>query len=85
MLWGSGSKGVAFLNTLAGAELIEYVVDINPYKHGKFMAGTGQEIVAPERLRDYRPDVVIAMNPIYLNEIQRSLDELGVAAELKAV
>ncbi|HEX3239248.1 MAG TPA: class I SAM-dependent methyltransferase [Solirubrobacterales bacterium] len=85
VVWGSGSKGVAFLNAIAGAERVEYVVDINPFKHGKFMAGTGQEIIAPERLRDYRPDHVIAMNPIYLEEIQRSLDELGVQAELTAV
>ncbi len=85
VIWGSGSKGVAFLNAIAGAERIEYVVDINPYKHGKFMAGTGQEIIAPATLRDYRPDHVIAMNPIYREEIQHSLDELGVKAELSAV
>ena len=34
---------------------IEYAVDINPYKHGMFMAGTGQEIVAPELPRGVRP------------------------------
>lgn len=85
VVWGSGSKGVAFLNAIAGAERIEYVVDINPFKHGKFMAGTGQEIVAPERLREYLPSHVIAMNPIYLAEIRASLDDLGVDAELVAV
>ena len=30
------------------------------------MAGTGQEIVAPEFLDEYRPDLVVAMNPIYV-------------------
>ena len=63
----------------------EYVVDINPYKHGKYLAGTGQRIVAPEFLREYQPHVVIAMNPIYGAEIQRDLDRLGVGAELQAV
>ena len=63
-------------------EEIEYAVDINPYKRGTFMAGTGQEIVGPEFLRVYKPDVVIAMNPIYRNEIQQDLNKLGVTAEL---
>jgi 2-polyprenyl-3-methyl-5-hydroxy-6-metoxy-1,4-benzoquinol methylase len=61
------------------------VVDINPYKHGKFMAGTGHEIVAPDALRDYRPDLVVAMNPIYLDEIRDELHRLGVTARLEAV
>jgi hypothetical protein len=60
-------------------------VDINPYKHGTYMAGTGQEIVGPEFLREYRPDVVIVMNPIYCNEIQQNLDRIGVTAELMPV
>jgi SAM-dependent methyltransferase len=85
VLWGSGSKGVAFLTTLGIRDEIAYTVDINPHKHDHFMAGTGQRIVAPEFLRDYRPDVVIAMNPVYREEIQRALDDLGVGAELLTV
>ncbi|MFO0982802.1 MAG: class I SAM-dependent methyltransferase [Planctomycetota bacterium] len=85
VLWGSGSKAVAYLTTMGIEREIEYVVDINPYKHGVYMAGTGQQIVAPEFLKQYQPDVVIAMNPIYKDEIQRDLDRLGVRAELMAV
>jgi len=85
VIWGSGSKGVAFLTTLNIKDEIEYAVDINPYKHGTYMAGTGQEIVGPEFLREYRPDVVIVMNPIYCNEIQQDLDRMGVTAELMPV
>ncbi len=82
VLWGGGSKGVAFLTTLGITNEIEYAVDINPFKHGTFMAGTGQEIVGPEFLRTYRPDVIIVMNPIYCNEIQKELDRIGVTAQL---
>lgn len=85
VIWGSGSKGVAFLMTLDVGEEIGAVVDINPYKHGKFMAGTGKEIVSPEYLRAYEPDLVIAMNPVYRDEIQSDLDRLQVAAQLVAV
>ena len=49
------------------------------------MAGTGHEIVSPEFLADFAPDLVVAMNPIYLAEIQADLDRLGVTAELTAV
>ena len=85
VLWGSGSKGVSFLTTLGLEREIELVVDINPHKHGKFMAGTGQRIVAPEELREHRPDLVIAMNPAYLEEIGTRLSELGLDSRLVAV
>jgi len=85
VVWGAGSKGVAFLCALPAAERIEVAVDINPYKHGMFMAATGQRIVPPAFLADYRPDVVIVMNPIYRDEIRAELDRLRVEADVVAV
>jgi SAM-dependent methyltransferase len=85
VLWGSGSKGVAFLSTLGVADEIEYVVDINPNKHGTFMAGTGHEIVGPAFLKAYRPDMVIIMNPIYLPEISAQLIEMDLLVEVLTV
>lgn len=84
VIWGAGSKGVSFLTTLGIEGEIEYAVDVNPYKHGMFMAGTGHRIVPPAFLREYQPDLVIAMNPIYLDEIGAQLASLGVNAELVA-
>ncbi len=46
------------------------------------MAGTGQEIVSPAFLVDYKPDVVIIMNPVYLDEITRDLHAMGLAPEI---
>jgi hypothetical protein len=85
VVWGAGSKGVTFLNVLKAKDQIEYVVDINPRKHGAHVAGTGQRIVPPAFLRHYRPDIILVMNPIYLDEIRQNLDELGLKAELMAV
>ena len=82
VIWGGGSKGVAFLTKLNVQEEIRYAVDINPYKKGTFMAGTGQEIVMPEFLKEYRPDLVIVMNPIYVNEIRAEMQRLGVTADI---
>ena len=36
-----------YLTSLGITDETEYAADINPHKTGKFMAGTGQEIVAP--------------------------------------
>jgi len=85
VLWGSGSKGVSFLTTLALGNAIEYAVDINPYRHGHYMPTTGQKIVSPEFLREYRPDVVILMNSIYREEVSRDLQRLGLAPNLYAL
>lgn len=85
VIWGAGSKGVAFLTTLGAGAGIELAVDINPYKQDRWLAGSGVRVVAPERLRDYRPDLVVAMNPAYLEEIGGALSELAVDAPLAAV
>ncbi|MDA0138363.1 class I SAM-dependent methyltransferase [Solirubrobacter deserti] len=85
VLWGGGSKGVAFLTTLGLSAEVDFVVDVNPFKQDKFMAGTGHEVSSPERLRTEQPDLVVAMNPIYLEEIGADLHRFGVNAELVAV
>jgi SAM-dependent methyltransferase len=73
VLWGSGSKAVAFLTTLGVHDEVEHVVDINPYRVGKYLPGTGQRIVAPAFLREYRPDNVVIMNPVYVREVEQEL------------
>ena len=81
-LWGSGSKGVTFLNMMPDVSAVACVVDINPRKQGMFVAGVGKPIVAPEALREVAPDTVIVMNALYLDEIGGTLAELGVDVKL---
>lgn len=78
--WGAGSKGNTFLN-LVGKD-VSAIVDINPKKRGKFVAGTGQPIVAPERLAARPPATVVIMNPVYETEIAAQLRELGLDPQL---
>jgi SAM-dependent methyltransferase len=82
VLWGGGSKGVSFLTTLGLKEEVASVVDINPYKQGKFMPGTGHPVIAPKALVDQPPDLVIVMNPIYVTEVSSSLKELGLEPKI---
>jgi len=84
-IWGSGSKGVTFLNILPCAPQIECVVDINPRKQGKFVSGTGQEIVSPEWLGEYSPDTILVVNPIYKSEIENRTHQLGITSRIMVV
>lgn len=83
VLWGGGSKAVAFLTTLGlGDDEIRYVADINPHRQGTWLAGSGQRIVAPEFLPEYRPDAVLIMNPVYHEEICAQLARMGLAPQV---
>jgi hypothetical protein len=82
VVWGAGAKGTIFINTLREHHQIQYVVDINPHKQGSYISGTGQKIVAPEALCEHRPDFLILMNPIYRDEVERIIAELGLAPQL---
>lgn len=82
VLWGGGSKAVAFLSSLDLKDGIDLAVDINPRRSGTYLAGSGQEIVTPNALIDYRPDDVIVMNPIYLDEIGADLRSMNLNPEI---
>lgn len=82
VVWGAGSKGTTFINTLRDHHQIQYVVDINPHKQGNYISGTGQKIVAPEALLELRPDFIILMNPIYRDEVERIVAGFGLAPHL---
>jgi SAM-dependent methyltransferase len=77
-LWGAGSKGITFVNTVPGGNEIAWLVDLNPRKHGRFVPGTGQPVVAPGTLREFVPDVVLVMNPLYVDEIRALTQQLGL-------
>ena len=64
------------------SQIIRYGVDINPYRQGHFLPGTGLSIVGPDFLADYRPDLVVIMNPIYRDEIARDLERMGLTPEI---
>lgn len=79
VVWGAGSKGVTFLNLIRAEGAVRYAVDLNPRKEGMFIAGSGQRIVPPGFLREYRPDIVIVMNALYEREIREVVAGLGIS------
>lgn len=60
--YGAPGKGNTLLNYCGiRTDLLEYTVDRNPYKHGRFTPGTRIPIHQPERIAVDRPDVVVAL------------------------
>lgn len=84
-LWGGGSKATSFITSNGIEEAISDVVDINPFKQGKFLPGAAHEVCSPEALCERPPDTVIAMNGIYTKEIATNLAQLGLNPELVAL
>ncbi|HIF41227.1 MAG TPA: methyltransferase domain-containing protein [Planctomycetes bacterium] len=86
-LWGSGTRGISFLNLADTDRSISTVIDVNPRKHGKHLPGTGQMIVGPDSLKpgEGEPDVVLVVNPIYREEITRDLRERGLSASVQTL
>jgi hypothetical protein len=60
--YGAPGKGNTLLNYCGiRSDLLEYIVDRNPYKHGRFTPGMRIPIYDPGLLAKDRPDVVLAL------------------------
>lgn len=84
VIWGAGSKGVSFVNTVQGGDTVA-AVDQNPHKQGRYLPITAQPILSPEQLAQQGAEVVLVMNPLYVGEIGARLAGLGVKAHLEVV
>ncbi len=73
VVWGGASKGLIYsmLRARAGRP-VAGIVDINPAKQGKFLAGTGLRVSAPDEMLPGLPDDtrILVMNPNYTDEIK---------------
>jgi hypothetical protein len=72
--YGAPGKGNTLLNYCGiRTDFIDFTVDRNPYKQGKFLPGTHVPIHAPERIRESRPDYVLILPWNFKEEIMQQM------------
>jgi SAM-dependent methyltransferase len=60
--YGAPGKGNTLLNYCAiRTDFLDYTVDRNPYKHGRFLPGTHVPIFPPDRIRETKPDFLLIL------------------------
>jgi SAM-dependent methyltransferase len=72
--YGAPGKGNTLLNYCGiRTDFLDYTVDRNPYKHGKFLPGTHIPIFPPEKIRETRPDYVLILPWNFKDEIMQQM------------
>jgi hypothetical protein len=73
--YGAPGKGNTLLNYCGiRTDFLEFTVDRNPYKHGRFLPGTHIPIHSPELIRQRRPDYILILPWNLKAEIVTQLD-----------
>jgi len=72
--YGAPGKGNTLLNYCGiRTDFLDYTVDRNPYKEGRFTPGTHIPIFPPERIKETRPDYVLILPWNLKDEIMSQL------------
>ena len=72
--YGAPGKGNTLLNYCGiRTDFLDYTVDRNPYKHGKFTPGTHIPIFPPDRIRETQPDLLFILPWNFKDEIMEQM------------
>ena len=75
--YGAPGKGNTLLNYCGSrTDFLEYTVDKNPYKQGKYTPGARIPIFAPDRIFETKPDYVLILPWNFKDEIVRQMAEI---------
>ena len=76
--YGAPAKGNTLLNYCGvRRDFLDYTVDLNPHKQGRFLPGSHIPIRSPAAIREDRPDVVVILPWNLKDEIAAQLDFVG--------
>jgi SAM-dependent methyltransferase len=72
--YGAPGKGNTLLNYCGiRTDFLDYTVDRNPYKQGKFLPGTHIPIFPPEKIAETKPDYVLILPWNFKDEIMEQI------------
>jgi SAM-dependent methyltransferase len=72
--YGAPGKGNTLLNYCGiRSDFLDYTVDRNPHKHGKFLPGTHIPVLPPERIAETKPDYLLILPWNLKDEIMRQM------------
>jgi SAM-dependent methyltransferase len=75
--YGAPGKGNTLLNYCGiRTDFLDYTVDRNPYKHGRFLPGTHVPIFPPEKIKETRPDYLLILPWNLKDEIMAQMAEI---------
>ena len=70
--YGAAAKGNTMLNFLGvRSDIIDFVVDRNPQKQGRYLPGSRIQVRAPEDIKTARPDLLLILPWNLKSEIER--------------